>query len=184
MEQTQSQRGNDDTILFHIHRYPNIFSEFDARPFSRRSLSSDFLEELHRQIHAHENPISGFTFVLPPEKRDAESEVIIKERLTAYLRKHISQVRTAKRAAMRHSAAMLLSGAVLMSLTTYIISLESASHFPYTIIRALIEPASWFLLWEGINRYTSRMNELKLDIALREKIAESYANIQFVSEER
>jgi hypothetical protein len=183
MEQTQAQQGRDDTVLFHIHRYANIFSEFDARSLERRSFSSDFIDELNKEIHTHEEPVSGITFVIPKEKRNEESEKIIKERLSTYLLKHISEVKAAKRSAMIRSAKMMISGALLMSLITYIMSLESSAHFPLTIIRALIEPASWFLLWEGINRYTSRMNELKLDIILHEKIAKNYTNIQFASEE-
>lgn len=182
MELIQSNQSERNTVLFHIHRYANIFSEFDARSLERRSFSIDFIDELNREIHTHEEPVSGITFIIPSEKRNEESEKIIKERLSAYLLKHISEVQAAKRSATMRSAQMMISGAILMSLITYIMSLESSARFPLTIIRALIEPASWFLLWEGINRYTSRMNELKLDIALHEKIAQNYTNIQFASE--
>lgn len=183
MTQTHTSNENEAMILFHLHRYANLFSEFDAREMTERTFSADFLEELHHQVDARDEPVAGITFVMPHSKRNENDEATIKTRIVAYFRRHIRQVQKARRFAILKSALMLISGAVLMTLVTYISSLEASKHFPFTAIRSLIEPASWFLMWEGMNHYTSRMNELKLDLNLYEKILKEHDNIRFVSEE-
>lgn len=182
MKHLSQNDSNEATILLHIDKYSNIFSDFDARPLVERTLSIDFTEELRRQLYARDESISGITFILPGSERNHKDEEAIKERMIGYFKKHIHRIEAAKRYAILRTALMLLAGAIGMVLASYIVSFESVKKFPYSLIRVLIEPASWFLLWEGMNRYAAKMEELRPDMELYAKITKSHGNINFVSE--
>jgi hypothetical protein len=91
-EKLKEQLLKISEISLWLDTYDDIFSDFDPRPFSQRSLSVDFLDELKR---ASRDKVSGqieLKFLIPDKQRIVETELQIRKRLREHFKKHHSQL--------------------------------------------------------------------------------------------
>lgn len=174
---------NLDAEMIHlrIDRYEDIFSDFDARPLTERTLSADFIDELKRQLYARDAHIAGITFQIPQSKRNEADELAIRERILAYFKKRLHERTTAHTRVINRSSIMILCGVFGMALASYVSSHAQASSYPFAVLRVLLEPASWFLLWEGSNQRFFRIHEMTPELDLYTKIVKPHADIRFMS---
>lgn len=179
MEHKHQNSTEGAMVYINIDRYEDIFSDFDARPFSERTLSTDFTDEIRRQLYARNESILGINFKLPETIRNKKIEEEIQSRLISHFRKHVHQTQQARRYIIKRSIFMVLAGVIGMITTSYITTFEQVHRFPFSLFRVLLEPAAWFLLWEGANQYFSRMEEIRPDIELYAKISKEHADIHF-----
>ncbi|MBI4652464.1 hypothetical protein HY745_14550 [Candidatus Desantisbacteria bacterium] len=73
-------------VSLQIDSYDDIFSDFDPRPFSERTLSDDFLLESKKAFREKESGRFELRFLIPIKERKLESEKIIKKRLTDHFK--------------------------------------------------------------------------------------------------
>lgn len=181
MEHAHQHDNHGDMILLRIDRYEDIFSDFDARPVAERTLSADFIEEIQRQLYMREETITGIIFQIPEAKRKHAEEEAIRERLISYFKKRLHQKQEAQKKIIHRGSLMILTGVVGSLGAAYLTSHEDVARFPYSFFRVLIEPAAWFLLWEGSNQRFFRANEFTPEIELITKISKAHADIRFAS---
>lgn len=182
MEHTHANSEYGDAIYLHIDRYEDIFSDFDARPIAERTLSEDFIEELQRQLYMRDELITGVIFLMPEARRNQADEDAIGERLAAYFRRRVHIDQEARNKVAKRGDMMILAGIAVMSLASFVFTMESDHAFPYSLLRVLLEPASWFLLWEGMNQRFFKISEASPKLDLYTRISRAHANIQFISE--
>src|SRR3989344_3774359 len=72
-----------------LEKYTDIFSSFDIRPYSKRALSVDFLDEIKRTTSDGKDG-EGVEIILnmPTQERNESHETVIKERLSAHFKRH------------------------------------------------------------------------------------------------
>src|ERR1035437_3645551 len=63
--------------------YDDIFSDFDPRPYSERSLSDDFIAEAKKVSREKLLKINELNLLIPDSKRNAEQESVIIKNLHA-----------------------------------------------------------------------------------------------------
>ena len=113
---------HDETseIIFRIEGYDDIFSDFDVRPYSKRAISVDFLDEVKRA--ARDKYDDGITLTIcVPKKRHGSREVTIKERLSSHFKRHYKLLLQEKRRVMTIGFAMVVMGMLSMIAATFII---------------------------------------------------------------
>ena len=150
-----------------LDTYDDIFSDFDPRPYDRRSLSDDFLQEAKRAALGKEG-LFELRFLIPEKKRDLPLEIKIKQRLRDHFKRH-HDLLVHEIAQTKHRGwLMALCGILMIVIASYLSFLESATFFIHFLI-IVLEPAGWFTAWTGMDEvyYTSRQKKPDLDFYSR-----------------
>lgn len=162
-----------------LNEYQDIFSDFDPRPYSQRSLSDDFLGEVKKASKVKTtNEEIELKFLIPENIQQESHESIIKKRLHEYFRKHYGMLRKEVEEIRRKGILLAITGFALMMLATYIHALES-KELPMVFLITVTEPAGWFTVWFGMEQIFYTSAQKKDDLEFYEKMAK--AKISFVS---
>ena len=158
--------------------YDDIFSDFDPRPYSERSLSDDFLLEMKKAAYGRGRDSDELKFLLSPEVRNHHLEEKIKERLRHSFESHYRELLQEKRKTIKRGIWFVAAGVLLMFLAS-LASTFIDEGFSSNFLVILLEPAGWFLFWEGLARAMYKAEELKPEIDFYHKMARS--KISFIS---
>jgi len=146
----------DSEILLILDSYEDIFSDFDARPYSQKALSEDFLDECKKASVDKSGEII-LNFFLSKGKRDSFEETNIKKRLKEHFFKHFLNERKELMKTRRAGFIWLLAGAFLIVLTTFL-GTDYGSFFMRLLI-AIAHPGGWFFMWEGLAKLILRTKD-------------------------
>ena len=164
-------------ISLQLDTYDDIFSDFDARPYSNRALSDDFLIESKKA--SKDKPSGGIElkFLMPTRERNSQNEILIKKRLHEHFTKHYIILKEEVINLKKKGIIMALAGVFMIFIATYLFSINQS--WPIKFLEVLLEPAGWFTAWTGLEDiyYTGR--ELKRNLDFYEKM--SKAEINFLS---
>lgn len=168
-------------IFIRLNLYDDIFSDFDVRPYSKRALSTDFLDEIKRA--SQDKARGGIDLVLHvPEKDRSEShEAMIKERLAAHFKKHYVLLQEEKRGIVKLGTGMVVLGIIAMIAATYIIFENLEERAIFSLFLVFLEPAAWFLLWEGMDQIIFRTKDVNPELEFYRKMSDSHARVHFKS---
>lgn len=168
---------NKSKISLSLDTYDDIFSDFDPRPSSQRALSDDFLVEAKR---ASRETVSGIelNLLIPKSARKPGEESVIKKRLKDHFKKHYQMEREEKRNLRRFGARFVGIGIVIMFLATFIMFKFPDKSFLTNFLIILLEPAGWFLAWEGMSQMILEPRKHSEDLEFYKKM--SYCEINFI----
>lgn len=161
-----------------LDTYDDIFSDFDPRPFTQRSLSVDFLDEIKR---ASRDKVSGqieLRFLIPEKDRNAETESQIKKRLKEYFKKHYEQSKGDIKKIIKTGLLVAALGFLLMFFSI-MLQRSLGDNLIETVLVTLFEPSGWFLMFYGLDNtfYSSRSKRPEMEF--HSKMAK--AEISFIS---
>ena len=128
--------------------YDYLFSDFDPRDYSERTLSEDFIEECRSAVKEKKERIE-LIFLCPKNKRNFKEEVKIKRRIKEYFISNFKEENEAKRKIRLEGFFWFLMGTIVMVLATL---LAGKTNFFLKFLEIMAIPASWFLFWEGLNK--------------------------------
>lgn len=160
-----------------LDTYEDIFSDFDPRPYSVRTLSDDFLHEMRKATK--EKDIDGFElrFMIPKNKQNTENEKIVRKRLHDYFKKHYHLQKQENRKLFQVALFLSSLGVLLMFISTYISSQESSAFF-MNLLLVILEPTGWFMTWYGLEQIFYKVQQKKEEIRFYEKMTK--CKISFV----
>lgn len=146
-------------ISIWIDTYDDIFSDFDPRPYSQRSLSDDFLTEAKKASMDKAGKLE-LRLLVSEDKRDAKNESVIKKRLHEHFTKHAQMLKKEIRSTRNKSVIAAFIGILMLLSATYVGSFESGA-FVMRFLFVLLEPAGWFTTWFALDRlfYTTEKNK-------------------------
>jgi hypothetical protein len=160
-----------------IHTYDDIFSDFDPRNYSQRSLSDDFLVEIKRaSVDKSSGPLE-LRFMLSKEKRDMDMEAIIKKRLHNHFRRHHDLIMKEKKKIRRQGIVFTALGVLLILFNTYIYPLKDTMFIPRMLF-VILEPTGWFISWFGLDKIFYGQEKMKPEEEFYRKM--STAEILFI----
>lgn len=168
-------------IFIRIAHYDDIFSDFDLRPYSRRSLSVDFLEEIRRA--SQDKRYDGIELVIhvPAERRSEAHEVVIKERLASHFHKHLAMMKAEKRRVLKIGVIMVVLGIACMIAATLVMFNDSVRSLFRSFLVVFLEPAAWFLLWEGMDMIVFHSKEVTPELDFYRKMDRTRGHVHFKS---
>jgi len=158
-------------ISLRLNSYEDIFSSFDPRPYSERSLSVDFIEEAKR---ASTDKVSGeieLRLILSQKSRKLEIEKIIRKRLKSHFERHVKIVKKEYGDLMRNGIYFITAGIITMFIAAFFLykSADTSAFMNFLLI--LFEPAGWFFFWEGLYQIIFESKNKKPDIEFNKKLA-------------
>jgi len=151
-------------ISLMLDTYDDIFSDFDPRPYSERALSDDFLIEAKKASRDKTTGIE-LKFLIPKTERNLINEILIKRRLREHFKKHVSSLLAERGKIRRQGLLFCFIGTILMLTASFLFFKSLEKSFITSFLITLLEPASWFLFWEGLNQaiFESRKSSSDLD---------------------
>lgn len=167
-------------IVLRIEEYDDIFSDFDMRPYSNRALSVDFLDEIKRASRdKHDGGIHLALCV--PVRRSGAKEKVIKERLAAHFRRHHHELTRERRQVIQKGALMVFLGIVFMLTATFTHYAGVETSLARSFFLVFLEPAAWFLLWEGMDQIVFHSKSLNTELDFYKKMANTHGHVCFKS---
>lgn len=133
-----------------LDTYDDLYSDFDPRPFSKRLVSHDFIDELKRNLA--ETPFGPVhvTLFIPDARRQSSTETEIISSLQNFFTTSLQAVKAALRNLFIQGIIMGLTGIGLLLTATYM-AYEESPGFLATAITVVLQPAGWFLVWNGLD---------------------------------
>jgi len=168
-------------IPLRLEQYDDIFSDFDLRDYSQRALSVDFLEEIKRA--SRDKNVGGIELVLfaPEKERNETHESTIKERLAAHFRRHHDMLRKEKKGVLKLGISMVVLGIIFMVLAAYFVYRGASENLLFSFFVVFLEPAAWFLLWEGMDQVVFNSKNIDPELQFYKKMSDSHAHVHFKS---
>lgn len=157
--------------------YDDIFSDFDPRPYPQRTLSDDFLNEAKK---ASREKISGIELKLlvPKNIRDTEKESLVKRRLHEHFKKRTQEIKKQIMHIKMQGIIFLFTGILLMFIAAFISFRYTEHNLFSSFLIILLEPAGWFLFWEGSHFLLFEADTVKPDFEFYKKMGK--CQIEFV----
>ena len=153
-----------------LDSYDDIFSDFDPRPYSQRALSDDFLNEAKRASRDRASGTIELRFLVPAHIRNQNNELIIQKRLREHFKKHRAMIKKEITTIINQGIAFTIAGIMIMLITTFILLNSDYRNFLMSFSVVLLEPAGWFLFWEGLDLIIFKSKIKKPDLEFNDKI--------------
>jgi hypothetical protein len=166
-------------ISMWMDSYDDIFSDFDPRPSSQRSISDDFLIESRRAAKDKVTGTFELKLLIPDNKRDKHEEKIIKKRLKRHFRKRAYLAKKEISKTRKEGIKFILFGVTLMFIASLLLFIEEEKNLLLSFMIVLVEPAGWFMFWEGLNSVIFKPRIHETDLEFAEKMAK--CEIDFMS---
>jgi hypothetical protein len=155
-----------------INSYEEIFSNFDNRNYSKKALSDDFLNECRNISIEKKNAKIELLLFIPGDKRELQTEEIIKKRLTHHFIKNYHLLKIEKKKTLRKGFIMITIGIILSIINTLLhYYFGNNEYFFMSIILVISEPASWFFLWEGMSMTMFFPSSIKKELEFYKKMS-------------
>jgi len=191
MENNQPNNGNNEEIKLDstkvgitrseislwLDNYGDLFSDFDPRPYSNRSLSQDFLDELRRATRNIEVGDFHVKLLAPTALRKPADETIIKKRLKDHFKRHFLMVKKEHQKLIRKGIILAIIGFLFMIGATFVGHYGENLFFTFLIV--ILEPGGWFMMWYGMDQIFYFGKEKKPEYEFYEKMDK--AEIKFDS---
>ena len=150
-------------VTLWLDSYDDLFSDFDPRPYSRRTLSDDFIAQAKKVSREQDKKEFVLQLLLPSSVRLDQAEEIIADRLPLFFQKNYDQLlRERKNNRLR---GMKLAGfGILFMVTGGYISYQGAEDFSVHLLLIIFEPAGWFLFWSGLDLLMEHSGKTKKEL--------------------
>lgn len=174
----EQERLQMSEISFWIDHYEDIFSDFDSRPYSQRSISDDFLIEAKKISRERPSGTIELTFQVPTKIHHHKTETIIKKRLHEHFKRHYFLIKQ-ETTKVRNKGFLLTGiGILFMFISTILANLQTKT-FLINLIFVLLEPSGWFMAWIGLEQIFYHTKQRQSDLDFYKKM--SLCKIKFVS---
>lgn len=180
MEKATPSQNETHEIALKLEHYDDIFSDFDARSYSKRSLSVDFLDEIKRASKDKSKEGIELCLFIPSVQKNDTHEAMIKERLAEHFHRHRELLLKEKSNVLFLGLGMVFAGIIFMIAATIILWRGETSLLSSFLV-VFLEPAAWFLLWEGMSQILFNSKNINPDLDFYSKMAGTEGHIVFKS---
>ncbi len=162
-------------VIIALDDYEDIFDDFDIRPYSQRSISTDFIEELHRRFNAVECNKPTLILTLPKKNRIKKDEKIIKKRLIEFFNAKFRYYQVKLKSTWLRIFTFILLGVLSLILSLYV------EHYSIALSDYLFIGV-YFFTWEGLDTFIYSYPRIEKKLRIYKCVSGSI--IQFDDEER
>ncbi len=166
-------------ISLRLNSYEDIFSSFDPRPHSERALSIDFIQEAERASIDKTFEQLELRLMVPSKHRNNEQERTITKRLKTHFARHQTKLIQERKNLIKKGAFFSFVGLCIMLLASFVSFTYGNKTLFTAFLLVFLEPAGWFLLWEGLYQIVFEAEHTKPKLDFYKKMTNS--NILFIS---
>lgn len=163
-------------ISIWIDSYNDLFSDFDPMPYSERTLSDDFIIQVKKMVRKKEEKLSKLNLLLIEQVRSKQDEATIAKRLHEHFQVMAGQLGDDIRKTNKRGFILTTSGIICMIVASYI-SFVGSEQYVTHMLRVLFEPAGWFMVWAGLDKFVYDSKKTKMELLFYLKMVE--AKVEF-----
>lgn len=153
MKDKQTQRIEDlKEIAVVIDSWDDIFSDFDPRPLSERTVSGDFIDELRKRYRETPRGEPIIVICAPKALQNQESEKMVMQRLKKHFRYRYLQHKKTHIYMRIRSIVLVSAGILSLSFLTLATYYKFLSELTIEMIGIVLMPLGWFGIWEGFSK--------------------------------
>lgn len=157
--------------------YNDLFSDFDPRTYKERALSHDFLFEAKNAAKDKDYETLEMSFLVPHKLRDLVIESVIKKRLREHFKKHHAKLHLEIRGIRKKGIIFAVVGAFFGVIAT-LVAISKLDELWKSMLLILLEPASWFSLWSGLDHIFFYSQAKKSELDFYEKMTRTNIGFQ------
>ena len=169
----------ESSVSLLLDSYGAIFSDFDPRPYSQRSLSDDFLIESKKAVKDKSLGKIELKLLINEKFRNPHTEAIIKKRLKEHFKNHLNSHKNDVKKIIKQGISFVIAGILLMFIATYILFKSEEASLIMSFLVVFLEPGGWFLFWEGLDLVIFEAKKKKPDLDFYKKM--SKCEVSFLS---
>lgn len=183
LQGSKEQRIRDlKEIAIVIDTWDDIFSDFDPRPLSERTVSGDFVEELKKRYRETRTGDFVVTIYAPVSLKNAESERMVAQ----HLKKHfhhsfLQKKRVLKRIRIR-GVIFVCVGVFSLSFLTLATYFKFLSTLTTEILAIILMPLGWFGFWEGLSKLIDASPAFIQEEMLFDKLSKTAYRFKYIEE--
>ena len=163
-----------------IDTWDDVFSDFDPRPLSERTLSEDFIIELRQRYRETSKGDFIVTICAPKSLEDKKAEKTVAKRLKRHFL-HRALVR--KKANMRiriRGIIFVLCGIFFLSFLTMVAYYKMFSELVIDVLGIVVMPLGWFGIWEGFSKIVDMQPSFIQEEMFYNKLAKAQYRFQYI----
>lgn len=181
---TIEQRWRDlKEIAIVIDSWDDIFSDFDPRPLSERTVSGDFVDELKKRYRETRRGDFIIKIYAPLALKNEESERKVTQRLKRDFRlQYLQKIKILRRIRIRGIIFILIgiSSLSFLTLATYFKFLDPLI---LEICGIILMPLGWFGFWEGLSKLIDTSPVFIQDSSFFEKLSKATYQFYYLNSE-
>ncbi|MCK9615053.1 MAG: hypothetical protein M0R48_06080 [Candidatus Omnitrophica bacterium] len=163
-----------------IDAWDDIFSDFDPRALSERTVSGDFIDELKKRYK--ETPAGNFiiTIHVPFSLKNEESERMVVNRLRKHFRYKFLQKKKVIAIIRIRGIVFVIVGICSLSFLTLATYFKFLSELTLQISSIILMPLGWFGIWEGLSKLVDTSPVVIRDEKLFEKLSKATYHFNYI----
>ncbi|MFH1504758.1 MAG: hypothetical protein ABIH08_05175 [Candidatus Omnitrophota bacterium] len=169
-------------IAIAIDTWDDIFSDFDPQPLNRRTVSSDFIEELKKRYFEILKGNFAITFYAPKFLKNEESEKMIVQRLKKHFRHRFLQIKKGLIHKYIWGVVSICVGVSSLSFLTLAAYFKFLSELTRELIGIILMPLGWFGFWEGLSKLTDASPIFIHEEKLFEKLSKAVYSFKYIEQ--
>ncbi|MBU1087923.1 MAG: hypothetical protein KKD05_10485 [Candidatus Omnitrophica bacterium] len=135
-----------------IDTWDDVFSDFDPRSLSERTLSEDFMIELRQRSRETNEGDFIVTICAPETLRDKKTEQTVAKRLKRHFLHRSLLSRKVKARIRLRGIVFIICGICFLSFLTMAAYYKWFSDLMLNILGIVVMPLGWFGIWEGFSK--------------------------------
>jgi hypothetical protein len=177
MDAAKKELVRQSKISLILDDYNDIFSDFDPRSYAERALSHDFLLEAKNAARDKELGMIELSFLVPRHLRNHGAEMVIKKRLRDHFKGHHDKLHAEMKLIRRKGIMFAIVGTIIGVGATFL-AISDVSQIIKSACLILLEPASWFSIWSGLDHIFFYSQPIKNELVFYEKMTKAPVNFQ------
>jgi len=163
-----------------IDTWDDIFSDFDPRPLSERTVSGDFVDELKKRYRETQAGNFIITIYAPVSLRNEDSERMVTSRLRKHFRLRFMQKKKVIALIRIKGIIFVIIGICSLSFLTLATYFRFLSELALQIISIILMPLGWFGIWEGLLKLVDTSPVVIHDSRLFENLLKATYHFEYI----
>ena len=167
-------------IAIAIDTWDDVFSDFDPRPLSDRTLSADFIIELKQRYRETNKGDFVVTICAPKNLSNKKSERTVSKRLKRHFQHRSLLLKKSNMRILIRGIIFVLCGIFLLTFLTLAAYYKMFSDLVIDILGIVVMPLGWFGLWEGFSKIVDVNPSLKHEEMFYQKLAKAQYKFRYI----
>lgn len=181
IKKSYTEKKNEKSrIGIWLDSYDEIFSDFDPRIYSQRTISEDFLSRAKNIAADFKTGDMELVFLLPKKARDNNLEQIIKRRLLQFFENESEYLTKLKKNIIKKGLITTIIGMVLMFCASLLYDYTDKGYI-YNLMLVFIEPTGWFMAWYGLDTIFYSAKDATVNLSFLSKMRGAEINFDTYS---
>lgn len=173
-------RGGE--ISLWLDSYDDIYSDFDSRNYLKRRVSEDFIDELKAALTFGDDGYpEDLVLSIPANLRKKEIEGEIVTNIKRQFHRYLEQLDGINRRNLFKGRLFLGTGVIIMGIDS-VIAYWVKITYPTVLLRVILEPAGWFLIWNSFDLLLSYYKSIRGETLLHKKMDQLHIRFKTTEE--